>query len=372
MILIKHKNFAIHINDCVLERVVHRIDVHHHFIPPAYRDAMSRHGLHKVAGAALPEWSADASLDVMNANAIQTALLSISAPGVYFGDVEEARKLARQCNEYTAGLCDTYPGRFGSFAVLPMPFTEHACSETVHALDVLKADGVVLLGSTEGKFLGAPEFDELMAELDRRHAVVFVHPNLHRTSEELGLGAPGFLIEFLCDTTRAALNLMLTGTMERYPNIRWILAHAGGFLPYVAWRLSLANLMPEYVSMVPAGVLTYIRRFHFDTALSPAAYPQAALRELVEPSQILFGSDFPFAPAPVTAMQRDALERSSVWSSEARAGIERGNALRLFPRFAGAGEHVADVPAHDDGPLTSLKRAAAGASVRLIDRLRDR
>lgn len=255
---------------------MHRIDVHHHFVPPAYRAAMSRHGLHKVAGAELPLWSAEASLDVMNANAIHTALLSISAPGVYFGNLEEACALARECNEYAAQLRDKHPSRFGSFAVLPMPFTEHACKETMHALDVLKADGVVLLGSTEGKFLGAPEFNELMAELDRRGAVVFVHPNLHRTSEELGLGAPGFLIEFLCDTTRAALNLILTGTLERYPNIRWILAHAGGFVPYVAWRLSLANLMPDCMSQAPAGMLSYIRRFYFDTALSPGAYPQAS------------------------------------------------------------------------------------------------
>lgn len=158
-------------------------------------------------------------------------MLSISAPGVYFGDLEEARALGRECNEYAARVREEHPGRFGSFAVLPMPFTAHACSEAVYALDVLKSDGVVLLGSTEGKFPGAPEFDELMAELDRRQAVVFVHPNLHGTSEELGLDAPGFLIEFLCDTTCAALNLILTGMVERFPHICWILAHAGGFLP---------------------------------------------------------------------------------------------------------------------------------------------
>ncbi|MBN3815764.1 amidohydrolase [Paraburkholderia sp. Se-20369] len=351
---------------------MHRIDVHHHFVPPAYRSAMSRHGLYKVAGAELPAWNADASLSVMDANGIQSALLSISAPGVYLGDREEARTLARECNEYAAILRDLHPGRFGSFAVLPMPFTEHACQEAIHALDILKADGVVLLGSTSGRFLGAPEFDELMAELDRRRAIVFVHPNLHRTSEELDLGAPGFLLEFLCDTTRAALNLILTGTLERFPNIRWILAHAGGFLPYVAWRLSLANLMPEWASKAPAGVLTYIRRFYFDTALSPADYPQAALRELVPPSQILFGSDFPFAPAPVTAMQCDALERSHVWGVDEKAGIDRGNAVNLFPRLAVAGDAIADAPSYDDGPLKSLKQAAAGASVRLLNKLRNR
>ncbi|RQR27803.1 amidohydrolase [Burkholderia sp. Bp9143] len=348
---------------------MNRIDVHHHFVPPVYQAAMSRHGLKKVAGAELPAWSEHASLDVMDANAIRVALLSISAPGVYFGNLEDACSLARACNEYAAELRERHPDRFGSFAVLPMPFTEHACKEAIHALDVLKADGVVLLGSTEGRFLGSPEFDELMAELDSRRAVVFVHPNLHRSSEELGLIAPGFLIEFLCDTTRAALNLILTGTIERYPNICWILAHAGGFLPYVAWRLSLANLLPEFVSGMPAGMLTYIRRFHFDTALSPAEFPQAALRELVGPSQILFGSDFPFAPAPATAMQCAALERSPIWHADARLEIDSGNALRLFSRLGGT---VAGAPTREVGPLISLRRAAVGASVRLIDRLRNR
>ncbi|MEX3985545.1 amidohydrolase family protein [Paraburkholderia sp. EG287A] len=351
---------------------MNRVDVHHHFVPPVYRQAMSRHGLHKVAGAALPDWSVGASLDVMNANSIQSALLSVSAPGVYFGDVEEARKLARECNEFAAAVRDQNPDRFGSFAVLPMPFTRHACEEAAYSLDVLKADGVVLLGSTEGKFLGDPQFDELMAELDRRRAVVFVHPNLHRSSEELGLDAPGFLIEFLCDTTRAALNLILSGTLERFPHIRWILAHAGGFLPYVAWRLSLANLMPDVASKAPAGILTYIRNFYFDTALSPAAYPQAALRELVGPSQILFGSDFPFAPAPVTAMQRDTLEHSTIWDVSARTDIDRENALQLFPRFVSAGDVITSARARDVSSLAPLKRAAANAGVRLIDKLRNR
>ncbi len=333
---------------------------------------MARHGIQKVAGAELPTWSASDSLKVMDANAIETALLSISAPGVYFGDVDEACSLARSCNEYTARLAEQHPGRFGSFAVLPMPLTEHACHEAAYALDTLNADGVVLLGSTQGKFLGAPEFDELMAELDRRRAVVFLHPNLHESSEQLGLGAPGFLIEFLCDTTRAAVSLILSGTLERYPNIRWILAHAGGFLPYVAWRLSLANLLPQYTTSAPAGVLSYIRRFYFDTALSPAPFPQAALRELVEPSQILFGSDFPFAPAPVTTMQRVTLETSPIWGDDVRRGIDRRHALTLFPRFATAGESIINSATRDEGVLTSMKYAAANASVRLIDRLRNR
>lgn len=315
-----------------------RIDVHHHLIPPAFTRTMAAKGLKEVAGAPLPNWTVEQSVAVMDANGIGTALTSLSAPGVYFGDVQEARDLARSCNEFAADMAIRYPGRFGSFAVLPMPFTDHACAEAIYALDVLHADGVVLLGSTEGKFLGDPSFDELMAELDRRKTIVFVHPNIHQTSTQLGLSMPGFLVEFLCDTTRAAANLILSGTLERYPNIRWILAHAGGFLPYIAWRLSLANALPQFAQQVPQGVLTYIRNFYFDTALSPSPFAMAALRELVDPSHILFGSDFPFAPAIVTGMEVEALRDLTVFDTATKAGIDRGHALKLFPKYARTGE----------------------------------
>lgn len=147
---------------------------------------------------------------------------------MYFGNKADAVKLARACNEFAAEMRARHPGRFGNFAVLPTPFAELATREAEYALDTLDADGVVLLGSTEGVFLGDPSYEELMAELDRREAVVFVHPNIHATSDELGLGAPGFLLEFLCDTTRAAVNLILTGTVEKYPRIRWIDRFAAG------------------------------------------------------------------------------------------------------------------------------------------------
>ncbi|WP_342659220.1 amidohydrolase (plasmid) [Sphingomonas sp. NY01] len=315
-------------------RGANRIDVHHHLIPPAWSASAERHGLKKVAGAPLPDWTPEKSLSVMNINGIQTAILSLSAPGVLFGDRAEARDVARASNDYAAELKVRRQGRFGSFAVLPMPFTDDAVREAIYALDTLHAEGVVLLGSTDGKFLGDPQFDELMAELDRRKAIVFVHPNIHPTSEQLGLQIPGFFVEFLCDTTRAATNMMFNGTLKKYRNIRFILAHAGGFLPYIAWRLSLANDMPEWAAKVPGGVLDAIRGFYFDTALSPAPWVLAALNELVDPSHILFGSDFPFAPAPAVGMERKSLEGLKNVSRPEKLAINRGNALELFPHFA--------------------------------------
>lgn len=353
--------------------ISNRIDVHHHVIPPAFVDAMEMRGIHEVAGAPLPTWRPEDSIDIMDMFGIQTAITSLSAPGVYFDDEAEACRLARECNEFSAKMREQYPERFGFFAVLPMPFTEHACKEAIYALEHLNADGIVLLGSTEGRFLGNPHFEELMAELNRRKAVVFVHPNLHQTSKTLDIEVPGFLVEFLCDTSRAAVNLIVSGTMERYPDIRWILAHAGGFLPYIAWRISLANLMPPFDQKAPQGMLHYIRRFYFDTALSPSPYALAALKELVDPSHILFGSDFPFAPKVVTGMQTQALDTSLILGASELEGIRRRHALALFPRLNTGNETIPSAPVYQrESVRNRLKRAAAKPVISLADRIRKR
>lgn len=349
-----------------------RIDVHHHLIPPAFTAAMDARGIKEVASTPLPKWTPEASLAVMDECNIRTALTSLSAPGVYFGDRQEARDLARACNEYAAEMQVRHPGRFGNFAVLPMPFTDDACAEAIYALDVLKADGVVLLGSTEGKFLGDPAFEELMAELDRRQTIVFQHPNIHETSTQIDLAIPAFMVEFMCDTTRAATNLILSGTMERYPNIRWILSHAGGFLPFVAWRISLANNFPTYNEAAPHGVLTYIQRFYYDTALSPSPYAMAALRELVDPSHILFGSDFPFAPAPLIGVEVKNLEALTIFDDATKAGIDRGHALSLFPRHALPGESLVAHQIANQNKQGRINRYAASRAVKLVDWLRNR
>lgn len=354
-------------------RYANRIDVHHHVVPPVFAQAMKDQGQSLVAGAPLPLWSPKRSIDVMNLHGIQTALLSLSAPGVYFGHEDKAVALAQACNDFCAGVVAQHPDRFGFFGVLPMPLTAASCAEAIRALDVLKADGIVLLGSTDGYFLGDARFEELMAELNRRRATVFVHPNLHATSTTLRLDTPGFLVEFLCDTTRAATNLVLSGTMERYPHIRWILAHAGGFTPYVAWRLSLANMLPQYAKQAPQGVLSYLQRFWFDTALSPSPFAMSALKELVGPSKILFGSDFPFAPEPVTGLQTKQLAELTVFSDAEKAAIDRQNALALFPRLARDREAAPTIAAPSAwGMGDRLKQVAMRSVIALADRARNR
>jgi predicted TIM-barrel fold metal-dependent hydrolase len=311
------------------------IDVHHHLIPTVYRNTLDRLGIDKVAGASLPVWSPERSLRLMDQHDINLALTSLSAPGVWFGDDAAACSLARACNEYAAGMAAEFPGRFGSFAVLPMPLVQESCAEAVHALDVLGAAGVVLLASTHGTFLGDPSLDDLMRELNQRSAVVFVHPNIHATSTTLGLNMPGFFVEFLCDTTRAVANLLFTGTLHRYPDIRWVLSHAGGFVPFIAWRLALADGIPELAANMPGGVLQYLRSLYYDTALSPSPFALAALRELVTPDHILFGSDFPFAPAAVVAKECTSLEGTGLFDASAVSTIRRGSAELLFPQLSG-------------------------------------
>ena len=290
-------------------------------------------GITAAADAPFPAWSPQSSLELMDRNEIKAAILSLSAPGVFFGDAKLARDLARECNEFAARVAGDYPQRFGWFAAVPTPDAEAALSEATYALDTLNADGLVLLASSGGRFLGDPDFEELMTELNRRYAIVFIHPNIHPSTLGLALKIPGFFIEFLFDTTRAVTNLLFTGAFERYPNIRWIIAHAGATIPYIVWRLSLAEGLPQFRERIPRGVATYLKRLYYDTALSPSPNAMASLLELTDPSHILFGSDFPFAPAPVVEAEVDALDRLSVFTPEIRRKVDCENALALFPRF---------------------------------------
>lgn len=215
-----------------MEQSPQRIDVHHHVIPDIYRQTLHRLGIREVAGRDLPDWTAAMSLSTMYRHGIEVAVTSVSAPGVHFGDDAEGRRLARQCNEASAALIGEHPGRFGMFACLPMPDLDGSLTETAYALDVLGADGIVLLSSNhDATFLGDPRFDPLLAELDRRSAVVFVHPAIPEVTASIQIDIPVFTAEFTFDTTRAAFNLAHTGSLERYPNIQWILSHAGGTVP---------------------------------------------------------------------------------------------------------------------------------------------
>jgi 6-methylsalicylate decarboxylase len=213
-----------------------RIDVHQHVLPPRYADWLRGKGI-RPGGIDLRDWSPSAALKFMDGHGIATGVLSVSTPGVHLGDDAEARKWARGVNEYTADLVRADPGRFGLFATLPLPDAEGAIAEAGYALDSLHADGVVLLANNAGRYLGDPGFTLLLAYLHSRQATVFVHPG--ELPAEPVPGIPSFTADFLLDTTRTAISLILSGAMKKYDGIKFILAHAGGFVPYIAYRILL-------------------------------------------------------------------------------------------------------------------------------------
>ena len=217
------------------------IDVHHHFVPPGYAEYANT--AVQSAKFQTPLWSREIALSTMDQFGVATSMLSLSTPGVNLGDVTEARKRARKYNELAANEVAAHPKRFGLFAVLTLPDVEGSIAEAIYALDTLKADGVILLANANGQYLGDPAVEPLLAELDRRKAVVFVHPSALQ-AQPVAL-APPFMADFLLDTTRTAITLVRSGAMKRYPNMKIILAHGGGFLPFAVYRFAgMISAMP--------------------------------------------------------------------------------------------------------------------------------
>jgi predicted TIM-barrel fold metal-dependent hydrolase len=304
-----------------------RIDTHHHYIPEFYRDFMADNDL-TAGGWPTPPWSLEAGLSLMDDEQIASSILSLSSPGTHFGDDQQARELARRVNDYGAELAKDRPDRFGLFATLPLPDVDGAIAEATRAVDELNADGVVVLSNVGGKYLGDPSYEPLWEMLAERDVVVFVHPDAPQIKMLPGMPSP--LLDFPFDTTRTALHLVANGVLRRHPNLRIILSHAGGFLPYAAYRFTGAAQFNEGVTQ--ETILEDLRRFYFDTALSSSPAGMPSLLAFADPTHITYGSDFPFAPN--TAEFDSMLDGYDCHASTHHA-INRGNAELLFPRFAG-------------------------------------
>jgi len=309
----------------------HRIDVHQHVVPPFWAHALPTHG-GDPSGTVIPQWSPDSAIDFMDSQQVATGILSLTAPSVIGWDKSERRRMARRVNEYTADLVTKRPDRFGNFATLPLPDAEGALWELEHALDALRADGVILLTNYAGKYLGEAAFEPIWSELHRRHAVVFVHPG--QPPLPTAAGVPGPLVDYPFDTTRAAVQLVLNGIVDRYPGARIILAHAGGFLPYASHRFAELARVFRPAAAKPAEILGAFQRFYFDTALSsgPAALP--SLKAFAGSGHMVFGSDFPYAPAGIGASFTAKLDAGNGLTAEEHRAINHGNACTLFPRLA--------------------------------------
>ena len=309
-----------------------RIDVHFHLIPSFYSDAVYAAGRGPAIGK-YPDWTPELALELMDAHGIEVALTSLGQPGVGFGGPAEGDAMARRVNDYASELCARWPKRFGAFGTVPVGTIDGALAETARCLDTLKHDGVSLFTTYHDKFLGDRLFDPLMEFLDARAAVVFVHPGLRISSKNLARPWPDFMMEYPFDTTRAAVNLIFSGTLDRFPHITFILPHAGGVLPYLAWRLSVSPMIDKRMpQLTQAQVFAALRRFWYDNALAPGDVTFGALDNVALPERIVFGTDFPFANPRVIAEAVKTHEARDL-SEARRAAIDRGNALKLFPKY---------------------------------------
>ncbi|MBP8248076.1 MAG: amidohydrolase [Phenylobacterium sp.] len=314
-----------------------RIDVHAHFLPEVYVEALTRAGLRTVdGGMPVPSWSAAAALEVMDRQQIATAMISLSSPSTHFLPVQERPALVRQVNQAGMDLVGGHPGRFGFFASLPLPDVEAALAEMAYAFDTLGADGVILESNIDGEYLGAPRLVPIFAELNRRQAVLFLHPTSPACLEAVGLGRPAPLLEFPLDTTRTLVDLLYSRTLQTNPDIKVIVPHGGAALPALIARIAMFANLP-FINPRPASeeeVFETLARLYYDVALSAHPVPFAGLRKIAPVSQILFGSDWPFTPEAGVARNIHLLVNGSDLSESDARAIARENAEQIFPRLA--------------------------------------
>ncbi|HTC62954.1 MAG TPA: amidohydrolase family protein [Candidatus Saccharimonadales bacterium] len=303
-----------------------RIDAHHHFSAPGFIAAISAR---KTNQRPLELWTPEKSIEDMDKGGVATSMISTSEPSVWFGDNEAARKLARECNEYGARLIADHPSRFGMYSTIPLPDIVGSLREIEYSLDTLKADGVCMMTSYQGKYPGDPAFAPVMSELNRRKAVVFFHPVKPECCKDLQPDLPNGLVELSTDTTRAIASLVLDGTASRYPDIRFIFSHGGGTMPYLMTRFAALSARPDIAQRLPNGFVYEIQKLYFDTANFINPYPWPTLLKLMPVSHILFGTDFPFSSASEVAK---GLREVGLSPADLQF-IERDNALRLFPRL---------------------------------------
>jgi predicted TIM-barrel fold metal-dependent hydrolase len=315
------------------------IDVHHHFAPPAY---VAFEKAHNKAVDDIP-WILSKDLEDMDQNGTATAILSVSSPGFWFGQRDEIRRVARECNETAAKLRSDYPGRFGNFATVFLPDTEGALREIEYALDILKADGISGFSNYADIWLGDEKLAPIWDELNRRKAVVFIHAIEANCCRNLIKGVASSLVEYGADTTRSIASLIYSGTTGRFPDVRFIFSHGGGMMPYVIERFlagDSAELVPGVITRgqgtvppkdVPKGVLYELRKMYYDTAQVSNPVSMRALREVVPVSQIVYGTDSWRRTAAETSQ---ALKAGKVFNDTELFAIGRGNIERILPRYS--------------------------------------
>jgi predicted TIM-barrel fold metal-dependent hydrolase len=317
------------------------IDCHSHFASPAYIKALTAKQGHHVAGYTtwfgLQNWKGYTPAKViedMDQQGVATSMLSCTTPGAWFGDPAETRAMVREMNEYGAKMVSDYKGRFGLFAMLPLPTIEDSLREIEYVFDTLKVDGVGLMSSHGSNWHGDAVFQPVFEELNRRKAVVYTHPIDPPCCQDIQPGVSPPTIEYNTDTARTIFSLISNDSATRNAEIQFIFSHAGGTMPSLIERFGVGG--PDTINdnlakpAEPNSRLYHLRRFHYDTAQSPNVVQMQGLKTIVGVGHILFGSDYPFGAGPGKHLA--GLQKAGFNAEELRA-IHRGNALKIFPKF---------------------------------------
>ncbi|WP_328315603.1 amidohydrolase family protein [Streptomyces sp. NBC_00388] len=308
------------------------IDVHAHFVTDSYVAAARSAGIEHPDGMpGWPAWSVEQHLGLMEGSGIEKSYLSVSSPGVHFGDDVAARALAREVNAFGAQVRSDHPQRFGHFASLPLPDVEGSLAEAAHALDVLGADGVAVETNHHGVYLGDSRFEPLWEDLDRRGALVFVHPTSPPHADALSLGRPRPMLEFLFDTARTASDLLLRGVLTRHPRIRWVLTHGGGALPLLADRMDMfSTVVGGGLADAPSAV-EQLGRLWYDMAGTPFPRQIPAIDAAFGTDRLLYGSDYCWTPAGAARAQAASVDSAAQPSAtDTWRDLTTRNARRLF------------------------------------------
>lgn len=314
------------------------VDVHCHNVPPFYVEALEKHDAELDEGFPLPEWDAAAHLAFMDSAGIGCSILTMPAPQPYFGDSGECRETTRRYNEFCARLKAANPGKFLFCASLPLPDVDAAIAEAVYALDTLGADGIKLATNSRGQYVGDKELDPLMEVLDKRNAVVILHP--HKpvpVNEKLMVAVPLAVYEYPTETTRAVMNMLAHNVLVRYPGLKVIVPHCGSFLPLALPRMKA--LLPVMRAKGLMGDIDFdgnFSRLYFDLA---GAASSAVIRDMLtvtSPDRILYGSDYPYQPAQALTDKLRLLEKELSADKELSPYKDmflRENAAGIFPRL---------------------------------------
>ncbi|HEV2522672.1 MAG TPA: amidohydrolase family protein [Candidatus Acidoferrales bacterium] len=306
----------------------YRIDVHHHFAPPTWVAAMKGNPLLQTANTT---WTPEKSIEDLDRGNGAAAVLSITNPGLYLGDKGQAIRLARECNDFGAKVVQAHPTRFGLFAAMPLPDVDATLKEVAYAYDQIHADGIGFMTSFGDTWLGNPAYRPVMEELNRRNAVVFVHPTAADCCRNLNYatGVHPASMEYGTDTTRAITGVCFSGDAVRFPNIRWIWSHGGGTMPFLAGRIGGAAR--NFKQQLPNGLIAELKKFYYDLAGAGNAGAVASLKELVSSDKILFGTDFP--PGGHMLENAQTIRELNMFSEADLKLIDRDNVVRLLPRL---------------------------------------